>query len=85
MATEERRSLSDADISISSVSTSARPSTHRGPTAMADTDRGDTDGTDKGDADGTDTGDRGDTTDATDRGDQTDRGDRGDTDGTDRP
>ena len=81
MAIEERRSLSDADISTGSVSTSARPSTHRGPTAMANADRGDADGSDKGD--GTDSGDRGDA-DGTDRGDQTDRGDRGDTDGTDR-
>ena len=75
MAIEERRSLSDDDIVTSTVRGAARPSTQRGTVAMADSDRGDADGTDRGDADGTD---RGDSTDSTDR------GDRGDADGTDR-
>ena len=84
MAIEERKTLSDDDISTVSVRQSARPGTQRVTAAMRDADQGDVDGTDTGDADGTDAGDatdradRGDRTDATDRGDQSDRADTGD-------
>jgi hypothetical protein len=84
MAIDERRVLSDEDITTTSVRQGVRPGIRHGAVSMADKDQGDADGTDKGDADGTDRADRGDQTDATDRGDQTDRADRGDTDGTDR-
>ena len=84
MAIDERRTLSDEEITTTSVRQAAKPSTRRGTVAMADSDKGDADGSDKGDADGSDRGDSGDQTDATDRGDQTDRADSGDADGTDR-
>lgn len=70
MATEERRSLTDADISTVSVRQGARPSPQRSSMAMQDADQGD--------ADGSDTGDKGDSTDTTDRGDTTDHGDSAD-------
>ena len=84
MAIDERKSLSDEQITTTAVRQSAKPTTRHGAVAMADTDKGDADGTDKGDADGTDKADTGDSTDGTDRGDQTDHADRGDADGTDR-
>ena len=80
MTIEDRKTLSDDDISTVSVRQSAR----RATAAMKDADQGDVDGTDTGDVDGTDAGDatdradRGDRTDATDRGDQSDRADTGD-------
>ena len=74
MATDERKTLADEDISTVSVRQPARPSIRRGTVAVVDADQGDVDG-----------GYRGDQTDATDRADSGDRSDRGDqTDTTDR-
>ena len=78
MATEERTTLTDDDISTVSVRQAARPSLQRGVIARTqDADQGDADA-DGSDADSSDRGDSGDRTDATDRGDATDRSDRGD-------
>ncbi len=83
MAIDERKSLSDDDISTVSVRQAARPGA-QGATVAQKTDRGDVDGTDTGDVDGTDSGDvdgtdtGGDRGDKPDRGDQTDRADAGD-------
>lgn len=80
MAIDERRTLSDEDITTTSVRTAARPGAGRVSAAMKDsdgTDTGDADGTDRADADGTDRADRGDQSDKTDSGDRTDQADRG--------
>ncbi len=77
MAIEERKTLSDDDISTVSVRRAARPGSPRTTVAERDADQGDVDGTDTGDVDGTDAG-GGDRGNATDRGDQTDRTDTGD-------
>ncbi len=54
MAIEERKTLSDDDISTVSVRQSARPGTQRVTAATRDADQGDVDGTDTGDADAQD-------------------------------
>ncbi len=88
MAIDERKSLSDDDISTVSVRQAARPGAQGTTVAQQKADQGDVDGTDTGDVDGTDTGDvdgtdtgdadGSDRGDASDRGDQTDRADAGD-------
>jgi len=80
MAIDERKSLSDDDISTVSVRQAARPGAQGATVAQQKADQGDVDGTDTGDVDGTDTGDAdgGDRGNALDRGDQTDRADAGD-------
>ena len=78
MAIEDRRTLTDEDISTASVRQPARPSVRRGIVAReqdADQSDADADGTDQADTDSTDRGGGGD---RTDRGDATDRTDRGD-------
>ena len=77
MAIDDRRTLTDEDISTVSVRQPARPSVQRGIVAReqdADQSDADADGTDQTDADTTDRGGG----DRTDRGDATDRTDRGD-------
>ena len=85
MAIDERKTLSDDDISTVSVRQATRPSGRPATMTQRDADQGDVDGTDTGDVDGTDTGDvdgtdagGGDKGDAADRGDKTDRADAGD-------
>jgi hypothetical protein len=78
MAIDERRTLSDEDITTTSVRTAARPGSGA-RAAMKDsdgTDKTDSDGTDKADSGGTDKADGGDQTDKADS-DGTDRADRG--------
>jgi hypothetical protein len=77
MAIDERRTLTDDEITTTSVRTAARPGSGV-RAAMKDsdgTDTGDADGTDKADSDGTDRADKGDQTDKADS-DGTDRADR---------